>query len=137
MIEVADVEQAIDIWSKQLDFTLNGVVRHKTSGVVVHAFLTLDDVSLMVGSCEDPERAAGGGAISFYIHPERDVDAYFERVRSQPDITVTESITDQWWGDRSFSIIDSLGFRWHFARSVGESQLPDDVVWEESATAAR
>ena len=51
------------------------------------------------------------------------VDAYHEEVKSR-GVKVTEPLTDQWWGDRTFTVVDPYGYTLWFFQSVGELVPP-------------
>ncbi len=52
-----------------------------------------------------------------------DVEAYFEQLKSQKVKAVTP-VTDQWWGDRTFTIQDPFGYTIWFYQNVAEPKLP-------------
>ena len=52
-----------------------------------------------------------------------DVEAYYEQVK-QHKITPAAPLTDQWWGDRTFTIIDPYGYKIWFYQNVAEPKLP-------------
>lgn len=135
IFSVDDVQQAIDIWSRELGFTVWGVVRDEESNAIMHAELSLDGVPIMVGPRQD-DSPVGGGNIAFYVYLERDIDAYYEQVKAQSGVTVCQEIVDQWWKDRMFTIQDSLGYYWTFAHAGGEPNPPEGTTWEPAETEA-
>ena len=52
-----------------------------------------------------------------------DVEAYHEQLKRQK-IRPTTPLTDQWWGDRTFTIVDPFGYQIWFYQSVAEPKLP-------------
>ncbi len=52
-----------------------------------------------------------------------DVEAYCEQVKRQK-IKPTTPLTDQWWGDRTFTIMDPYGYQIWFYQNVAEPKLP-------------
>ena len=56
----------------------------------------------------------------------RDVNAYHDRVRNN-GVIITTPLTDQWWGDRTFTVTDPYGYRVWFYQTVGEPKPPQGV----------
>jgi uncharacterized glyoxalase superfamily protein PhnB len=52
-----------------------------------------------------------------------DVEAYHDQVKKQ-GIKITTPLTDQWWGDRTFTVMDPFGYQIWFYQTVGEPQPP-------------
>lgn len=52
-----------------------------------------------------------------------DVEEYFEQPKKQK-IKPTTPLTDQWWGDRTFSILDPYGYQIWVYQNVAEPKLP-------------
>ena len=52
-----------------------------------------------------------------------DVEDYHEQVKKQK-VKPTTSLTDQWWGDRTFTVLDPFGYQIWFYQSVAEPKLP-------------
>lgn len=130
MFNVDDVQQAIDVWTTELDFKIDGIVRDQETGGVHLAELSLDGLPIMISPMQD-ESPLGAGGISFYVYlNSRSIDDYFEQVAAQSGVTVCMAVEDQWWGDRIFTIQDSLGYYWTFARSGAEINPPDGMAWE-------
>ena len=58
------------------------------------------------------------------LHMEvADVEAYFGQLKKQK-ITPTTPLTDQWWGDRTFTILDPYGYQIWFYQNVADPKLP-------------
>lgn len=130
MFNVDDVQQAMDVWISELGFTVDGVVRDQETGGVHLAELSLDGLPIMISPLQD-DSPLGAGGINFYVYlNSRDIDDYFKQISGHPSVTVCMPIEDQWWGDRIFTIQDSLGYYWTFARSGGEMNPPDSMTWE-------
>ena len=60
--------------------------------------------------------------VEFYLEVE-DVNAYHEQLGNQK-INSTTPLTDQWWGDRTFTIMDPFGYQIWFYQNVAEPKLP-------------
>ena len=52
-----------------------------------------------------------------------DVNAYYDQVKKQ-GVKATSPLTDQWWGDRTFTIMDPFGYQIWFYQTVGEIKPP-------------
>jgi uncharacterized glyoxalase superfamily protein PhnB len=52
-----------------------------------------------------------------------DVQAYHDRLR-KAGVKFTESLTMQWWGDRTFKVRDPSGYEIWFYQTVGEPKPP-------------
>ena len=52
-----------------------------------------------------------------------DVNGYHDRL-GQAGVRLTEGLTDQWWGDRTFKVIDPRGYEIWFYQTVGEVKPP-------------
>jgi uncharacterized glyoxalase superfamily protein PhnB len=60
--------------------------------------------------------------VEFYMEVE-DVEGYHEQLWKR-NIKPTSPLTNQWWGDRTFTIQDPYGYTIWFYQSVAEPQLP-------------
>jgi PhnB protein len=75
-----------------------------------------------------PERTEGTSATSskrpvkIYLEVS-DVDAYHDQLKKQ-GVKVTSPLTDQWWGDRTFTVMDPFGYQIWFFQNVGEPKPP-------------
>lgn len=52
-----------------------------------------------------------------------DVDGYHGELRGR-NIQLTSPLTNQWWGDRTFTIQDPYGYQIWFYQAVAEPKLP-------------
>jgi uncharacterized glyoxalase superfamily protein PhnB len=52
-----------------------------------------------------------------------DVDAYHNQVKKQ-GVKISAPLTDQWWGDRTFTVMDPFGYQIWFYQTVGEPIPP-------------
>ncbi len=98
-------------------------------GKLGHAELEVDDSIIMLAD-EFPDmgyvgpKKIGGTPITMMIYVE-DVDATFQKALAAGATSVRE-IEDQFYGDRSGSIEDPWGHRWHIATHV-EDVSPDEM----------
>src|SRR5829696_1444639 len=99
-IIVSDVKATLD-WFTALGFetvtAMNG-----PDGNIVHAEVRRGpDVWFMMGP-PGPWGSPGGAGMTIYIGLKESVDAYHDQVTAN-GITVKDPLTDQFWGDRTFS----------------------------------
>jgi PhnB protein len=52
-----------------------------------------------------------------------DVDAYHNQLKKQ-EVKISAPLTDQWWGDRTFTVMDPFGYQIWFYQTVGEPIPP-------------
>ena len=52
-----------------------------------------------------------------------EVDAYHDQLKKQK-VKPTSPLTDQWWGDRTFTVQDPFGYQIWFFQNVSEPKLP-------------
>jgi PhnB protein len=88
---------------------------------VGHAEIMIGDSHLML-SDEWPDmnlrgpKARGGPTASLMVYVD-DVDAMFARA-VKAGATVEKDLADQFWGDRTGTVVDPYGHRWMFATHV-------------------
>lgn len=51
------------------------------------------------------------------------VESYFDQLKKQK-VKATAPLTEQWWGDRTFTIQDPFGYTVWFYQNVAEPKLP-------------
>ena len=51
------------------------------------------------------------------------VNAYHNDVKKR-GVAITNPLTDQWWGDRTFTVMDPFGYQIWFYQTVGEPKPP-------------
>lgn len=56
-----------------------------------------------------------------------DVEWYFELLSENGDVKVTSQLATQWWGDRTFKVVDPNGYEIWFYQTVGEPKPPQGV----------
>ena len=75
------------------------------------------------------EKMDGAGATSskrpveIYIQVA-DVSAHHDCLKKNK-VKITSPLTDQWWGDRTFTVMDPFGYQIWFYQTVGEPQPPE------------
>ncbi len=55
-----------------------------------------------------------------------DVEAYHARVNKKA-VKITDGLTLQWWGDRTFKVMDLCGYELWFYQTVGEPKPPQGM----------
>ena len=54
-----------------------------------------------------------------------DVERYFGQLSKKKGVRVTDQLTMQWWGDRTFKVLDPYGYEIWFYQTVGEPKPPE------------
>jgi uncharacterized glyoxalase superfamily protein PhnB len=60
--------------------------------------------------------------VEIYLQVD-DVDVYHDQIRNR-GVKVTDPLTLQWWGDRTFKVLDPNGYEIWFYRNVAEAKPP-------------
>lgn len=125
ILHVSSIEQSVTFYQEQLGFDL-GFAMTGDGGSMVYASVVNGAVTIMLGydDLPDGEKRLGGGVV-LYTYLD-DVDGYYERVRSA-GTAMTEEITDQYWGDRTFTVTDPDGYVLIFAQTVRAFDPERDV----------
>jgi PhnB protein len=122
-IVVRDVAATLE-WFNRLGFatvfTMPG-----PDGSIVHAEVARNaDTRLMLGPASWGG-TPGSPGMSLYIKADGSVDAYHDRATSA-GIAVTEPLTTQFWGDRTFTVEHPDGYRftfWEHVRDVSPEEM--------------
>jgi PhnB protein len=123
------VEPLRNFYLEKLGFEhMMGVVGK--DGSLDFTIVTRDGAMIMIGRPED--RIEGTATkyptrrpIEIYLSVN-DVDAYHAEV-TRRGAEVTEPLTTQWWGDRTFAVRDTYGYQLWFYQTVGEPKPPPGV----------
>jgi PhnB protein len=125
MISVDSVDQARAFYVDKLGFGhMMGMLGK--DGQLDFCTVTLNGAKVMLTRAQ--ERTDGTSPTSFkrpvelYLEVE-EVDAYHNQVKNQ-GCAITGPLTDQWWGDRTFTIMDPFGYQIWFYQTVGEVKPP-------------
>ena len=112
---VSDTEATLD-WFAKLGFEQVDAVRGP-DGAIAHAEVRRGaDVWFMFGPASWGG-TPGSSGMSVYVNLREDIDAYHERVRGA-GVTISEPLTDQFWGDRTFGVEHPDGYRIMFSQHV-------------------
>ena len=125
MIYVDSVEQARSFYEDTLGFThlramlgKDGLLDFCTVSLAGARVMLMRPTQGMRGTAASGEKQP----VELYLEVE-DVRSYFEAVKKQ-GVKPTSPLTDQWWGDRTFTIMDPFGYQIWFYQNVAEPKLP-------------
>lgn len=125
MITVDSVDQARAFYVEKLGFThMMGMLGH--DGQLDFCTVTLAGAKIMFNrpqtKIEGTSATSSTRPVEFYLEVEN-VDAYHDQVREKR-VRITDPLTDQWWGDRTFKAVDPFGYQIWFYQTVGEIKPP-------------
>ncbi len=125
---VDDASRAIDFYTRA--FGAEEKFRLPMGDKIGHAELQIGDSVVMLAD-EFPERdirgpkARGGATSSLMIYVE-DVDTVFQRAIDAGGTVDGEGVKDQFYGDRSGTLVDPFGHKWTIATHVED--VPEDEL---------
>jgi PhnB protein len=125
MIYVDSVEDARSFYVDKLGFA-HAMGMLGKDGLLDFCTVTMGGARVMF--MRPPQKMQGTNAteekrpVEMYLEVA-DVEAYFDQLKKQT-IKPTTPLTDQWWGDRTFTIQDPFGYQIWFYQNVGEPKLP-------------
>ena len=70
------------------------------------------------------EAAAAKQPVEIYLEVA-DVERYFGQLSKKKGVKVTDQLATQWWGDRTFKVMDPYGYEIWFYQTVGEPKAPE------------
>jgi uncharacterized glyoxalase superfamily protein PhnB len=86
----------------------------------------LGTANIMLTRSQDQDDGAGPSRtkrpVEIYMEVS-DVDAYFQQVKDS-GTAPSSPLTDQWWGDRTFTVMDPYGYQIRFYQHVGDPNPP-------------
>jgi uncharacterized glyoxalase superfamily protein PhnB len=86
----------------------------------------LDGAKIMFARSPKPRAAVnpsnGKQPVEIYLEVA-DVEAFHEQLRRKR-VTISDPLTAQWWGDRTFKVMDPAGYEIWFYQTVGEIRPP-------------
>lgn len=127
---VESVEPLRTFYLEKLGFEhMMGVVGK--DGKLDFTIVTRDGLMVMIGR---PDKRIDGSApaystdrpVELYLYV-RDVDALHGEVIAR-EVAVSDPLTTQWWGDRTFSVKDPYGYTIWFCQTVAEPAPPPGVT---------
>ncbi len=125
---VKDAAKAIDFYKRAFGATESMRMRG-SGGKIMHAEIKIGDSAIMLAD-EFPEMNAlspqslGGSPIFLFLHVE-DVDA-LTRQAIAAGATAERPVQNQFYGDRSGTIVDPFGHRWTIATHI-EDVSPEEM----------
>jgi PhnB protein len=125
-LAVSDAAQAIDWYKRALG--AEEVMRYDDKGKIVHAEIRVGDSIIMLadewaeGGHLSPQ-TQGGTTVSLMLYVA-DVNRTFEQA-VEAGAKAERPVQDQFYGDRTGTLLDPFGHRWHVATHV------EDVDAEE------
>lgn len=123
MLTVSDIKAAVAFYQKALGFTRRGSIMNGPDGKPMHAELRLRDTTLMLG----PEnlqagmrgaKSIGATPVTLYITTENVDKVVAKAVKLGAKLV--GSVMDQFWGDRTGTIVDPEGNTWMISTHVAE-----------------
>jgi PhnB protein len=128
-LSMKDADKAIEFYKKVFGAKEVGRIS-MPGGAVGHAEVQIGDTRFMLAE-EMPEwgnkgpKTLGGTPVGMCLYVE-DVDAVFKKaIEAGAKVDNNMEVKDQFYGDRSGSVIDPFGHKWTIATHV------EDVSWEE------
>ena len=125
MISVESVDQVRAFYVEKLGFShMMGMLGK--DGQLDFCTVTLGGAKVMLTRTQ--ERMEGTSAASSKRPVEiyfevADVNGYHNQVKKN-GVKITDPLTDQWWGDRTFKVMDPVGYQIWFYQTVGEIKPP-------------
>ena len=77
-----------------------------------------------------PGKATGGKArpakqpVEIYLEVD-DVVTYHDQLKKKKGAKITDPLAIQWWGDKTFKVMDPYGYEVWFYETVGEPRPPE------------
>ncbi len=131
-LTVSNMERSIRFYEDALGFVVTFAMPGP-DGAPVHAGLENGTASLMLGvpmteSAPLADRSSPGQGVNLYVGvaASDDIDALFERAK-RAGATVVQEPTDEFWGDRDWSVADPDGY----VITVGKQMRimsPDEMI---------
>ncbi len=124
-LAVRDVAAALDHYQRAFGFKRRFAMPGD-DGTLMHAEMTHRESVMMMGPESAQERASATAAprMSLYVYVT-DVDKVAAQARAAGS-TITEEPKDQFWGDRTATVVDPDGHRWTIA-TFKKQVAPEDM----------
>jgi PhnB protein len=125
MISVNSVNQARSFYVDQLNFDHQMGVLGK-DGQLDFCTVAIGGAKVMLVRPQENFEATNLTSIKrpveFYLEVA-DVVAYHAQLKDRA-VKITSELTDQWWGDRTFTVIDPFGYQIWFYTHIGDPIPP-------------
>ncbi len=117
-LSVRDVEATLAFYTQKLDFTSDFSLQD-VAGKTVMGDAEFGEALLMFEQSSDPKQLTPPKGLSFtFLLPEnRDLDAYYNQLRSK-SVLICAEIADRDWGNRDFAVQDPDGYMLIFAKPI-------------------
>jgi len=116
VLPVRDVMQSLTYYTDVLGF--NKVFDQTLEdGTLVNAQVEMSGCHIMLNLNPDEAGLQGGGVYLWIRIEDKDIDALYRDLQSK-GVHIVQPIADQFWGDRSFSIKDNLGYNLAFNKRL-------------------
>lgn len=125
IIAVGSVDQTRSFYVERLGFDhMMGMLGK--DGQLDFCTVVLGGARVMFARAQDgsaaPNPASGKQPVEIYLEVG-DVAGYHDTLKNK-GVMITEPLTEQWWGDRTFKVLDPNGYEIWFYQSVGEPKPP-------------
>ena len=125
MITIDSVDQAREFYVEKLGFEhMMGMLGK--DGQLDFCTVTMGGAKVMLmrpqASIEGTNATTSKRPVEIYLEVS-DVDAYHDHLAAK-GINVTSPLTDQWWGDRTFTVMDPFGYQIWFFQTVADPMPP-------------
>lgn len=132
VLAVEDIQTSLKFYTEELAFD-TAFVLPGPDGSPIYANVTHGSGVNILLSLQPGVADKGRGVVFMLYMPEgKQIDAYYEEVQGR-GVTIETPIADQYWGDRTFAVLDPDGFHLIFAQT--NRQVPMEEI--ESVTGSR
>jgi len=121
MIAVKSVDAVRDFYVEKLEFEhVMGMVGK--DGQLDFVTVVLGGARIMFSRAQGGASQAGKQPVEIYLQVDN-VGAYHDTVKKN-GVKITDPLTMQWWGDRTFKVLDPNGYEIWFYTNVAEPKPP-------------
>jgi len=126
IITVDSIDEVHNFYTEKLGFKrVMGMVGK--DGQFDFVSYDLNGAQIMFTRAREPMDAArpsaGRRPVDLYLEVD-DVDAYYRAI-TQHGVKIMSPLTTQWWGDRTFTVVDPYGYQiWFHQKQVAEMKPP-------------
>jgi PhnB protein len=124
IISVKSVDEVRNFYVEKLGFDhLMGVVGK--DGEFDFVTVVKDGARIMFARASAPGAAPSKQPVEIYLEV-RNVEAYCREVQKK-GVRITDPLTVQWWGDRTFKVMDPCGYELWFYQTTSEPRPPEGM----------
>ena len=141
LLMVDSIERALDYYTNVLGFEKGQTLPGENGKTLVHGEFKVGPTTIMLGRRdtnteehykEHSKDPLGHGIVLYAYVPN--VDEFHRKVRAN-GARVLEQPKDQYWGDRTMSLVDHHGYMWNIAQRIFDFD-PTKMPKQEPAVAA-